>query len=162
MAMASSLRGGKATARHGCESTKVLPACIPIIHDDSSVAHHELIGHARVVKLYRDEFKSVQGGEIGITLNGDWKTEWDDSPENIAAAQVAKDFAIGWFADPVYLNGDYPTSMRNILGDRLPTFTEEERALVLGSSDFYGMNTYTTHLIRTLQTIKHNIILTNN
>ena len=37
--------------------------------------------------------------------------------------------------------------MREILGDRVPNFTEEERQLVLGSSDFYGMNTYTTKLI---------------
>jgi len=53
----------------------------------------------------------------------------------------------GWFADPIYLNGDYPSSMREILGDRLPRFTAEESALVLGSSDFYGMNTYTTNLV---------------
>ncbi|KAH7096805.1 beta-glucosidase 1B [Auriculariales sp. MPI-PUGE-AT-0066] len=112
------------------------------------VAHHEIIAHAHAVKLYRDEFKSSQAGEIGITLNGDWKTEWDDSPENVAAAQVARDFAIGWYADPIHLNGEYPSSLREILGDRLPSFTEEERALVLGSSDFYGMNTYTTHLIK--------------
>lgn len=48
-----------------------------------------------MTKLYRDEFKSSQGGQIGITLNGDWKQPWDESPENVAAAQVARDFAIG-------------------------------------------------------------------
>jgi len=34
------------------------------------------------------------------------------------------------------------------LGDRLPTFTEEEVALVKGSNDFYGMNHYTANYIR--------------
>ena len=29
--------------------------------------------------------------------------------------------------------------MRKQLGDRLPDFTEEEKALVKGSNDFYGM-----------------------
>lgn len=33
-----------------------------------------------------------------------------------------------------------------MLGDRLPEFTLEEWAVVKGSSDFYGMNTYTTNL----------------
>jgi beta-glucosidase len=72
---------------------------------------------------------------------------YDDNPENIAAAQHALDVAIGWFADPIYL-GHYPPYMREMLGDRLPEFSEEEIKLVKGSSDFYGMNTYTTNLCR--------------
>jgi beta-glucosidase len=34
------------------------------------------------------------------------------------------------------------------LGDRLPTFTAEEIALVKGSNDYYGMNHYTADYIR--------------
>lgn len=34
------------------------------------------------------------------------------------------------------------------LGERLPTFTEEERALVKGSNDFYGMNHYCANYIK--------------
>ena len=36
-----------------------------------------------------------------------------------------------------------------MLGDRLPRFTPEELAVVTGSSEFYGMNTYTTNLCST-------------
>jgi beta-glucosidase len=36
--------------------------------------------------------------------------------------------------------------MREVLGDRMPDFTPDEWAVVKGSSDFYGMNTYTTNL----------------
>ena len=36
--------------------------------------------------------------------------------------------------------------MKQVLGDRLPEFTSEEWTIVKGSSDFYGMNTYTTNL----------------
>ncbi|KAF8876839.1 beta-glucosidase 1B [Infundibulicybe gibba] len=111
------------------------------------VGHNLIISHANVVKLYRDKFKPIQKGQIGITLNGDWQMPYDDNPENIEAAQHALDVAIGWYADPIYL-GHYPTHMRNMLGDRLPQFTADELALVKGSSDFYGMNTYTTNLCR--------------
>ncbi|EJU02252.1 glycoside hydrolase family 1 protein [Dacryopinax primogenitus] len=118
------------------------------------VAHHEILAHAQAVKIYRDKYKPAQGGEIGITLNGDWCMPYDDSPENVKAAQDALDTAIGWFADPIY-RGFYPESMKKMLGSRLPTFTEEEWALVHGSSDFYGMNTYTTKLCKAGGTLEH-------
>jgi beta-glucosidase len=38
--------------------------------------------------------------------------------------------------------------MRRILGDRLPRFTPAESALLKRSSDFYGMNTYTSVYIK--------------
>ena len=64
---------------------------------------------------------------------------------DVAAAQHALDYHIGWYADPIYL-GHYPAYMKEVLGDRLPDFTADEIKLVHGSSDFYGMNTYTTNL----------------
>ncbi|KII91962.1 glycoside hydrolase family 1 protein [Plicaturopsis crispa FD-325 SS-3] len=111
------------------------------------VGHSVILAHARAVQLYRNEFKSRQGGQIGITLNGDWAMPWDQSPENVAAAQQALDVAIGWFADPIYL-GQYPAYLKEMLGDRLPEFTADEWRVVKGSSDFYGMNTYTTNLCK--------------
>ncbi|KAJ7594048.1 beta-glucosidase [Mycena floridula] len=111
------------------------------------VGHSLLIAHASAVQLYRSTFKPTQHGQIGITLNGDWAMPYDSSLENIAAAQHALDFAIGWFADPVYL-GHYPPYMSEVLKERLPSFSDAEIKLVKGSSDFYGMNTYTTNLCR--------------
>jgi beta-glucosidase len=40
-------------------------------------------------------------------------------------------YQVGWFADPVAF-GDYPASMRQRLGARLPTFTPDEQALLKG------------------------------
>ncbi|KAG8906590.1 hypothetical protein FRB99_006545 [Tulasnella sp. 403] len=111
------------------------------------VAHNLLISHALAVKVYREEFKPQQGGQIGITLNGDYYMPYDDSPENVASAQHALDYHISWYADPIYL-GYYPEYIAQTAGDRLPKFTDEEIALVHGSSDFYGMNTYTTDLTK--------------
>ncbi|KAG9125499.1 Beta-glucosidase 1B [Ceratobasidium sp. 392] len=109
--------------------------------------HSVILAHAYAVKLYREQFKPTQKGQIGITLNGDWAEPYDQTPANVAAAQHALDFAIGWFADPIYL-GHYPAYMKEVLGDRLPQFTAEELKVVKGSGDFYGMNTYTTNLCK--------------
>jgi len=112
------------------------------------VGHNILIAHGLAVKAYREDFKPKNGGEIGITLNGDAVYPWDpEDPEDVEACDRKIEFAISWFADPVYF-GHYPASMRKQLGDRLPEFTSEEVALVKGSNDFYGMNHYTANFIK--------------
>ncbi|KFY16650.1 hypothetical protein V492_01178 [Pseudogymnoascus sp. VKM F-4246] len=114
-----------------------------------TVGHTELVSHGHVAKIYREEFKPSQKGMIGITLHGNFSEPWDtEDPLDVEAAQRALEFEIGWFADPVHKTGDYPASMRAQLGDRLPRFTPEESALVKGSSDFYGMNSYTTFYVK--------------
>ena len=45
--------------------------------------------------------------------------------------------------DP-FVIGDYPVSMRNIVGSRLPSFTKEEAQKIRGSLDFIGVNHYYT------------------
>ncbi|EXJ63725.1 beta-glucosidase [Cladophialophora yegresii CBS 114405] len=112
------------------------------------VGHSILIAHAHAVQIYRDEFKPRDHGEIGITLNGDWTEPWDPEDEQDRIACDRKiEFAISWFADPVYF-GHYPESMVKQLGDRLPRFTADESELVKGSNDFYGMNHYCANYIR--------------
>ena len=97
--------------------------------------HNLLLAHGRAVKLYRTEFKAQQGGEIGIVLNGDHAYPWDPKdPLDVEACDRKIEFSICWFADPIYF-GKYPDSMRKQLGDRLPQFTDEERALVKGSNE---------------------------
>ncbi|KAL7273337.1 Beta-glucosidase 1B [Rhizina undulata] len=111
-------------------------------------AHSLLVGHGRAVKAYREDFKEKAGGEIGATLNGDWAEPWDpEDPQDVEAAERKLEFAISWFADPIYF-GRYPDSMRKQLGSRLPEFTPEEVSLVKGSNDFYGMNHYTANYIK--------------
>lgn len=55
-------------------------------------------------------------------------------------------FKWGWFTDPM-IRGDYPEEMKVHFGDTLPAFTEEEKALLKGSADFIGVNTYTSRFI---------------
>ena len=107
------------------------------------VAHHLILGHARAADVYHREFQPRQGGQIGMTNNCDWRHPKTDTPADRAAAQRSLEFFLGWFADPLY-RGDYPQVMKDRLGDRLPEFTAAEKALVKGSSDFFGLNHYNT------------------
>lgn len=112
------------------------------------VGHSILVAHGAAVKVFREEFKPKHGGEISIVINGDWGEPWDsESEEDMVACERKLEFSIGWFADPIY-HGDYPASMREQLGDRLPKWEDEEISLVRGSNDFYGMNTYCANYIR--------------
>jgi len=107
------------------------------------VGHNLILAHAHAVQCYRDKYQDEQQGKIGITNNCDWREPATESDLDKKAAQRALEFFLGWFADPIYL-GDYPQTMRERLGDRLPTFTEAQKAIVKGSSDFFGLNHYTT------------------
>lgn len=107
------------------------------------VGHHILIAHGKAVQIYREKYQPIQKGQIGITNNCDWREPLTQKPEDIEAAERALEFFLAWFADPIY-KGHYPESMVKRLGNRLPKFTEEEISLIKGSSDFFGLNHYTT------------------
>ncbi|MEO0526283.1 MAG: GH1 family beta-glucosidase [Bacteroidota bacterium] len=107
------------------------------------VAHQLLRSHAKAVKVYREKYQNVQKGVIGITNNCDWREPLTDNPNDIEAAQRANEFFLAWFTDPIYF-GDYPAVMRERLGDRLPQFSAEDQEMLIGSSDFFGLNHYST------------------
>ena len=44
--------------------------------------------------------------------------------------------------------GDYPDTMKKIVGSRIPTFTNRESELVKGSFDFLGVIHYTTFYVQ--------------
>ncbi len=106
-------------------------------------AHNLLRAHGRAVDVYRTRYQSQQGGVIGITNNCDWREPLTDSLADRAAATTALEFFLGWFADPIY-RGDYPEVMRSNVADRLPKFSANDRYLIQGSSDFFGLNHYST------------------
>jgi beta-glucosidase len=108
--------------------------------------HNLLLAHAEAVKLYRTKYQRIQNGKIGITFNSDAAFPRTQKPEDVEATERHMEFFLGWFADPVFL-GDYPKSMKKYLGDRLPKFTEEQKKLLKGSADIFGINHYTSRYI---------------
>jgi len=119
--------------------------------EDVWCSHNILLGHARAVKVYREKFQKEQKGLIGITIDGEAQIPWvepgmsnKEYENNKKYANLAAEFRIGWYSDPP-MTGDYPASVKERMGKDLPEFTEEEKAMLKGSSDFLGWNTYTAH-----------------
>ncbi|XP_020969766.1 beta-glucosidase 12-like [Arachis ipaensis] len=108
------------------------------------VSHYQLLSHASAVQLYKTKYQESQKGVIGITLVSNWFLPTSNNTLDQDAAQRAIDFMFGWFIDPL-TKGDYPESMRSLVGSRLPKFSAEEVQIVKGSYDFIGINYYTTY-----------------
>ncbi|EEH09814.1 beta-glucosidase [Histoplasma capsulatum G186AR] len=103
----------------GCYRDRSKSVGLDSSRDPWIVGHNLLVAHGVAVKIYREEFKTIGGGgEIGITLN-----------------------------DPIYFC-EHPDSILRQLGNPLPAWTEEDRALVQSSNDSYCMNHYCVHFIK--------------
>lgn len=102
--------------------------------------HNILKSHAKAVAAYRE---SKAAGQIGIVLDYKWAYPQDPTSEkDKKAAAWDRDNVMGFWADPIFKSGDYPESLRDFFGDKLPTFTAGEKKSLLGSADFWGLNTY--------------------
>ncbi|KAK8611572.1 hypothetical protein V6N13_131619 [Hibiscus sabdariffa] len=119
-------------------------------------AHNLLLCHAEAVKRYRQKYQEKQKGRIGILLDFNWYEPLTRSKADNYAAQRARDFHIGWFMHPIRY-GEYPRTMQEIVGERLPKFTEEEVKMVNGSADYVGINQYTTSYISNPKGPKPNV-----
>ncbi|XP_041467641.1 lactase-phlorizin hydrolase-like [Lytechinus variegatus] len=119
------------------------------------VSHNIIKAHAKAWHTYDDQYRKVQCGKVGITLNGDFFEPFDRSKKaHVDAAETFLQFCFGWFAHPIFVNGDYPEVMKTKIASksksqgleasRLPEFSEAEKAYVKGTSDFFGLNAYTT------------------
>uniref|UniRef100_A0A8C6L0B8 Lactase n=1 Tax=Nothobranchius furzeri TaxID=105023 RepID=A0A8C6L0B8_NOTFU len=121
--------------------------------------HNILKSHAEAWHIYNDNYRGTYGGKVGIALNSDWAQPKDPSkPEDVAAADRYLQFMLGWFAHPIFVDGDYPAELKRQIELKkkdcpvptpaeLPTFTPEERKRILGTSDFFGLNHYTSRLV---------------
>jgi len=121
-------------------------------------AHNQIRAHARAYRAYHQDFATTQGGKIGITLNVNWAEPRDsDDPADVEASNTHLNFNLGWYAHAIMKDGMYPEVMRNKIDEkseqqgfpesRLPHFSEEETAMIAGSSDFLGMNFYTSNIV---------------
>lgn len=110
------------------------------------VAKNVLLAHAHAVALYKEKYQRQQKGFIGITLDSIWYEPLNNSSEeDNKASKRALDFRLGWFLDPLVF-GDYPPSMKELVGDRLPSLLNTGVTLK-NSFDFIGLNHFTTNYV---------------
>ncbi|CAI0399880.1 unnamed protein product [Linum tenue] len=109
------------------------------------VTHNLLLAHAAAYRLYEEEYKDDQKGMVGITIVTFWFLPYNpDVRADRFAVERSLDFNYGWYLDPIH-NGRYPRNMVDLVGSRLPTFTNQESLMLKKSYDFIGLNYYTTY-----------------
>lgn len=98
--------------------------------------------HARAWHTYNLRFRAAQKGKVSIALGSHWvePQRGQATAANIELFQQSVEAVLGWFANPIFSDGDYPLSMKNKHGLLLPTFSSEERLWVNGTADFFALS----------------------
>lgn len=124
---------------------------------DYLCGHHILMGHAAVYHLYKEKYFEKFRGQVGITLDMKYYFPGNSSV-SAEEYQRAMKYRLGWFADPIFSKeGGYPSVMTDEIGkrssiegrpfSRFPEMSEELKQSLKGSSDFFGINYYTSGFI---------------
>ncbi|KAF7988249.1 hypothetical protein HCN44_007781 [Aphidius gifuensis] len=117
--------------------------------------HNMLKAHAKTYHMYNQLFRAEQGGKIGIVIpcRGNFPANSNDTESPMIAFQ----YDCGWMANPIFSkDGDYPKVMKERIYENsilegfsrseLPSFSLEEIATIRGSSDYFGLNYYTSRV----------------
>ncbi|XP_068134208.1 cytosolic beta-glucosidase-like [Hyperolius riggenbachi] len=123
--------------------------------------HNMIKAHAKAWHVYNNCFKDKQKGRVSIALDSDWAEPLDaDSLADQEATMRYMIFRLHWFANPIFIDGDYPAIMKSVISQkskeeglktsRLPEFTAEEKAMIKGTADFFCLNYYTTRKVKPL------------
>jgi len=123
-------------------------------------AHNVIKSHALAWRVYDEEFRPVQNGQMGITLNCDWPEPNVNDAAHNAASDRSMHFHYGWWAN-VLTRGEYPPIMRELIDaksaaegrneSRLPSFDEKWTQTVNGTLDFLGLNHYFSYNVEPLR-----------
>ena len=83
-------------------------------------------------------------GRITFKNSGNYYEANSTSEADLDAVARNFEFVLGWFGGP-WRDGDYSSTLKETLGDLLPTFTQEEKDLIKGSCDFFAIDGYTSY-----------------
>ncbi|XP_069355809.1 lactase/phlorizin hydrolase-like [Maniola hyperantus] len=116
-----------------------------------------MLAHAKAYRIFDQEFRPTYTGQISLA-NNVLGIE-PDTANDVELAELGREHQIGRYAHPIFSKeGGWPPSIeRHMLEislkqgydtSRLPSFTEAEKLFVKGTADFFGLNYYTTYIIR--------------
>ncbi|EFH58559.1 hypothetical protein ARALYDRAFT_477608 [Arabidopsis lyrata subsp. lyrata] len=123
-------------------------------HEVYTVSHNLLLAHAEAVEEFRKCGK-CKGGKIGIVQSPMWFEPYDKKSSSSPSEEIVKramDFTLGWHMEPI-THGDYPQTMKDVVGGRLPSFTPEQKEKLKGSYDFVGINYFTSTFVSHLDNV---------
>ncbi|KAF2230995.1 glycoside hydrolase family 1 protein [Viridothelium virens] len=113
---------------------------VPVKQQPYVCGHNFLLAHGQAYRLA----KSMGiNGTVSFKNNGAYRIPLTNSSADALATQRAWDFNEGWFANPVFINGDYPQYLKEYVSDFLPEFTAEQKAMINGSADIFAEDAYT-------------------
>lgn len=100
-----------------------------------------VLAHSQAYRLG----KSILSNDTLISYknNGGYKIPLTNSSEDAEAVQRAYDYNEGWFADPIFLTGNWPDSLNEYLSTFLEPFTDDQIATAKESADFFAHDAYT-------------------
>uniref|UniRef100_UPI0037E8D64B beta-klotho n=1 Tax=Semicossyphus pulcher TaxID=241346 RepID=UPI0037E8D64B len=106
------------------------------------VAHNLIRAHAKAWHAYNTHFRPTQKGQVSIVLGSHWvePQRGKATADNVEFCQQAIEAVLGWFANPIFGDGDYPLSLKIKHGALLPSFTSEEKLWVQKTADFFALS----------------------
>lgn len=114
--------------------------------------HHSLLAHGRAVQALRA--KASRQLKIGAAPVSTVSIPETESEADIAAARRSMFhfkpknlWTHSWYADPIF-KGHYPEEGLRVFADYLPSFPEEDFAVISQPLDFFGFNCYNGNVVR--------------
>ncbi|XP_069355806.1 myrosinase 1-like [Maniola hyperantus] len=118
---------------------------------------HVMLAHATAYRIFDKEFRPKYKGKISLAPHALWIEP--NTPEDEALAELGRQHQLGRYSHPIFSKeGGWPPSVEKLMlkvslqqgyeKSRLPAFTEEEKEFIKGTADYYGMNQYTSYVIR--------------
>lgn len=107
-----------------------------------TVAHNLIKAHAKAWHTYNTHFRQTQRGKVSIVLGSHWvePQRGQTTHANVELCQKSIEAVLGWFANPIFGDGDYPVSLKIKHGVLMPSFTPEERVWVQNTADYFALS----------------------
>ncbi|XP_055480278.1 beta-klotho [Psammomys obesus] len=104
-----------------------------------TVGHNLIKAHSKVWHNYNKNFRPHQKGWLSITLGSHWiEPNRTENMEDVINCQHSMSSVLGWFANPIHGDGEYPEVVKT--RSIAPVFSEAEKEEVRGTADFFAFS----------------------